>query len=403
MSTVLSPSEVRAQLDAAAEELETPEARAAIETAEFAAHRDVREQLVYQYGGRSYYADLALAEERNSGALERLERHGEQMDEVVKYRETRTLEGTEFEYRVNPGLAEGQGGEFAPPTWLNELFSSAPRVSQIVQRLAPAFDLPPGVDSINLPRMTAGTQVKELPNNAAVNERDVATTPVKSPAATFAGMSDWALQSLEQSPVGAHLDWAVFKDLGESLDAEVELSLLTGTGENEQFYGMLNLPETNKVEYTEGVEAAKIITAMGKAIAQTGVKRKKPPEAVLMNTGRFAFLNFSTDTERPQVFTDMVGREFPIASLGGFAVYLDDAIGNGLGVTKEEDTIIACRPSDFVIFYSPVKTSIKTDVLSGTLSARFQLHRYVAAILGRYPTGISYVTGAGMKPAAGWS
>jgi hypothetical protein len=403
MSTALGVEEARAQIAESAKDLETPEARAAIETAEREAHRDVREQLVYQQGDRSYFADRALAAERNTGALERLQRHGRQMDEVAKYRETRTLDGAEFEYRVNPSLSEGHGGELAPPVWLNQMFSSTPRVSQILQRLAPGFDLPPGVDSVNLPRMTQGTQVKPQIANAAVNERDVITTPVKSPAMTFAGMSDWPMQSLEQSPATAALDWAIFKDLSESLDGEVELSLLTATGTNEQFYGMLNLPETNEVKYTEAVDVAKIITAMGKAVAQTGIKRRKPPEALIMSTARYAFLNFSTNTERPQVFTDNVGREFPIASLGGFAVYLNDVIMNTLGATKEEDTIIACRPSDFVIFYSPVRTSVKTDVLSGTLTARFQLHRYVAAILGRYPAGISYVLGSGMKPAAGWS
>lgn len=402
MSTTLFPSEVRAQLDTAAEELETPETRAVIETAEASAHRQVRAALVYQYGDTSYYRDLALAEERNSEAGERLERHGRQMDKLAKRQEIRTLEGADLEYRVPPGLATGQGGEFAPPVWLNELFSSTPRVSQIIQRLAPAFDLPPGVDSVNLTRMTTGTQVKELPNNAAVNERDAVTTPVKSPAATFAGMSDWSIQTLEQSPAGAHLDWVVFRDLSESLDAEVELALLTAAGENEQFYGLLNLPETNKITYTGEVKAAPIMACLGEVVAATGIKRTKPPEAILMNTARHAFLSFTADSERPQVFTDMVGREFPIVSLGGFAVYLNDAIPNTLGATKGEDTIIACRPSDFVIFYSPIKTSVKTDVLSGTLGARFQLHRYVAAILGRYPAGVSYMIGSGMKPAEGY-
>lgn len=391
-----------ATLEHAGEELETPEARSAIETAEDKARRDVREELVYQHGGLSYVRDLALAQDRNSAALERLHRHGRQMDEVEKYREVRSLEGTEFEYRVNPSLTAGQGGEFAPPAWINEMFSSIPRSSECVQRLAPKFDLPAGVSSVNLPRMTQGTQTKVQVPNSGLDDRDVTTTPVKSPAATFAGMSDWALQSLEQSPPGAHLDWVVFKDLLESLDSKVEDVLISGTGEAEQFYGMLNLPENNKVEYTEAVEASKIIAALGKAIAATGLKRKKPPEALLMSTARFAFLTFTADTERQQVFTDIVGREFPIASLGGFAVYLNDAITATLGTTKEEDTIIACRPSDFVLFYSQPKTMVDLETLSGTLTARFRTHRYVAAILGRYPQGVSYLIGAGMKPATGY-
>ncbi|MGA8763878.1 MAG: hypothetical protein WB562_13515, partial [Candidatus Sulfotelmatobacter sp.] len=127
-----------------------------------------------------------------------------------------------------------------------------------------------------------------------------------------------------------------------------------------------------------------------------------PTEALMMNTSRHAYLTFTADTERPQVFTDMVGREFPIASLGGFAVYLNDAIPATLGAALNQDTIVACRPSDFVIFYSEPKASTKLDVLSGTLTARFQLHRYVAAILGRYPAGVSYLAGAGMVVQTGY-
>jgi len=41
------------------------------------------------------------------------------------------------------------------------------------------------------------------------------------------------------------------------------------------------------------------------------------------------------------------------------------------------------------------------DALSGTLSVRFQLHRYVAALTGRYPTGTAVLAGTGMAVQAG--
>src|SRR5580693_8200326 len=109
------------------QEQPTDEERALAETAEANAHRHVREQLVYQFDGRSYLADLALAEQRfggNTAARERLERHGRQMDAMPKH-EARSVEGAEFEYRVNPSLTIGQGSEFAPPLWSIELFATA--------------------------------------------------------------------------------------------------------------------------------------------------------------------------------------------------------------------------------------------------------------------------------------
>lgn len=380
----------------------TQEQRAIIERAEANGHRAVGEPLIYEYRNRrSYCRDLALRESRNTAAGERLRKHMRQMQAVPK-REMRSLEGVEF--RVNPNLTAGTGGEFAPPLWLNELFAMARRPGEVIQRLAPTFDLPPGVSSVNLPRMTQGTVASQNVAGTPVDDQDVETEAVKSPAATFVGMSDWALQALEQSPAGAHLDWVVFKDLFDSLDAEVEYELIAGSGENERFYGLINVAGNNKITYTSANPTGPgMIPYLGQAAAQVGVKRRLPPEAWLATTSRFFWLAFSEDSaNRPLSIEDYPHSNFPNAGLGSVGVYFDDAITTTLGVSKEQDVVIACRPSDFVLLVSEPKPSVKLDVLSGSLSARFELHRYVAAILGRYPSGISVVEGTGMKTQEGF-
>ena len=49
------------------------------------------------------------------------------------------------------------------------------------------------------------------------------------------------------------------------------------------------------------------------------------------------------------------------------------------------------------------RTMVGVEVLSGTLQARLQLRNFVAFIGGRYPTGISVLTGAGMVVQSGFT
>jgi hypothetical protein len=83
-------------------------------------------------------------------------------------------------------------------------------------------------------------------------------------------------------------------------------------------------------------------------------------------------------------------------------VYFDDAISQSVN-GKEQDLIIACRPDDFHLWHSPVKTMVCEDVLSGTLQVRFSLWRSTASMLNRYPSGISVITGTGLKVQKGFS
>jgi hypothetical protein len=393
MSTALTEQEVRDQLDLP--DLETTEERA---------QRVIREPLIYRVSERrSYFKDLFMRRD-DSEARERLESHGRQMADLPTESRELELDGLEYERRVNPNLEEGHGSEFAPPLWLNREFAPGKRTGPVLQKLIPTFDLPKGVSSVNLPRITGGTSVSPQQPGGPVDSKEVLTKAAKSPAVVFAGQSDWSIQALEQSPAGAHLDWAILFDLHESCDEHLENAFIKNTVEANQFQGLLDLSETNTITYTSASPTGTaMVPYIGQAIAEVGVKRKRPPEALLMNTSRFAWLCTSEDaSNRPLSIEDYPLSDFPRAGFAGYGVYNDDAILQTYGSEGNQDAIIACRPKDMILLDSAPVTMVAEDVLSGTMEVRFQLHRTVAAILGRYPPGVSKLIGTGMVPLTGF-
>ena len=381
MSTALSVGEVLDQLE-----------DRKLETAELDAKRNVGEPLVYQRKDEhSYFMDRALMVRGDVEAAERLERHSRQM-----------------EYRVTPNLEAGHGLEFTVPAWINELFATAPRPGEVIQRLVREagneFVMPQGVSSIALPRITTGTEANDQTPNFPTDNQDVVTKEVKAQALVYSGESDWSIQAMEQSPQGAYLDSVIFKDLSASLDANLEIDLVSGRGETlNEALGLLNITGINAITATGAVEAKVAFPKIGEAMAAVGVERKMPPDAWLMTSARLAWLATAADTEqRPMILTDNVGDSWPVASMSGIPVYLDDAITRVGGANKNEEPVFAVRSNDFILWHSPITTAVFEEVLSGSLGVRFLLRRTTASMLHRYPSGISAVTGTAMKAKESW-
>src|SRR5581483_4071025 len=132
----------------------------------------------------SYFRDLAARHNSSfaaqtadaSGAIERLERHAREMREEMPKRERererranvevdraereitrslgrpRGLSESPFETRVNPNRTDGQGGYFVPPLWLIDDYIPYLRAGRVAADLCRRVPLPPGTDSINIPK-----------------------------------------------------------------------------------------------------------------------------------------------------------------------------------------------------------------------------------------------------------
>lgn len=398
-------------------------ARRIIEQLPKLARAEASEELVYSPLGRnSYYRDF-LAQQTgrvsSPGAPERLNRHAEQMERIASARDRRAwdrLHASGLEYRVTPDRTDGYGGYFAPPAWLNQLFATANRPGRVLAGLMPRFPLPLSVSQINVPVISAGTVVQSAVDDAAGPEQDFTDSASVSNVVPFGGQADVALQLLEQSPQGAHLDWAIFQDLSEGYDYDLETQLLVGTnGVNQQLLGALSVSSIISVSYTGAPTGSGMWTPLSKVPAQIGDARLRPPQCWMMRTARWCWLQGAEDTAtRPFGLSTrfFIGSDDdtpdPISGLMGWPVFLNDAIpatfsGSSLAPGGgTQDVILCLRPHDQILLEGEPRTLIAREPLSGSLGVRIQMHCNAAAITGRRPSGIGVLQGTGMAVQSGY-
>ncbi len=355
---------------------------------------------------RSYFHDIYLSSRGDLAARERLERHGREME--VESRKLDRLAPPPPEVESDPGGPESRvttTSYAVPPAWLIRYFAEAPRPARVLADLAPGFRLPKGAGTINLPRASQTSSETDQQLGTPAPSTDVIDNAVTSNVATIAGDWDVPLQMLEQSPQGAHFDWVAFQQLAYDYDAALETQLITGSGAGNALLGILNntaIPAaTNVVNYFSAAPlATSLFTFLGQVVAAVGNQRLLPPERWLIRTNRFAWLGSSEDSQnRPLMITDKDGSgEFDLL---GITVEQDNAIPMTLGGSGNQDVMICCRPSDWLVLEAMQHVDTFPEPLSGTLEVRFSLRGYVAALL-RQPTSVSYVQGTGMARPSGF-
>lgn len=382
-----------------------------------------REPMMYERGKRtSYFADLGLAYVGgDEEARQRLARHRQEMDVELPKREARME--AEFHRGIESlsigerraaierrdiSRVDGAGGEFVPPLWLMDEYAALARAGRPFADLVRNVPLPGGTDSINIPRITTGTAVAaQTADNAAVAETDMVTDSVAAPVRTIAGQQDLALQLVEQSPVG--FDEIVLMDLRADYNAKLDAQLLAGSGAAGQLKGILSAGG-NAITYTDASPTLpELYPKVADAIQQASTARKRVPNVLLMAPRRWFWALAQVDsTGRPFVLPTAQGAlntladvrdqafQGPVGTLLGLPVVLDPNMPINLGAGTNEDRIIATLTTDLILFEGGIRTRALPEVLSGTLTVRFQLYAYVAWTAERYPTGTSIAAGTGL-------
>jgi HK97 family phage major capsid protein len=357
----------------------------------------IGEARVYDKGnGRSYLQDLARTQLNMDGSgesIERLRRHAQEV-------------ATDTEYR-DLNRTDGNGGYFVPPLWLMSQWIELARAGRAVANVVTSQALPPGTDSINIPKVATGTSAAiQTADNAAVSETDLTDTSVTAPVRTIAGQQDVAIQLLDQSPVS--FDEVVFRDLVADYATKLDLQVISGSGSSGQVTGIRNTSSIETV--TAGTATVKsVYSKIADAVQRVHTLRFMPPTVIVMHPRRWAWFLAATDTtDRPLVVPSagnpqnamatlgVVGAEQVVGQMHGLPVVTDPNLPTTLGTGTNEDVIHVMRASDLLLYESGIRTRVLPDVGSGTLTVRLQVYGYMAFTAARYPKSVVEIGGAGL-------
>jgi HK97 family phage major capsid protein len=395
---------------------------------------------------RSYFLDIATVSAGGQAygdreeASARLHQHAKEVE--IEARSDRDLEARLYEMRmtpaslearVNPNTTAGTGGEFVPPLWLVSQYVPLARAGRVCANRVQNLPLPPGTDSINIPKINGGALVAVQSANAApVASQDITTKTVTAPVNTLAGQQDISMQLLEQSPLS--MDGVIFQDLMRDYDRTLDQQVLYGSGSNGQHQGVLT--QTNQTSNTDILKAnaftcsstvfhdASTSGTQYRSIANGAVTietlRYESPTAIWCHPRRVTSWNFASDTTGRPMF---VGPGYGPFNAQGTAAYSTNAQGYagelyGLPVIKDAnipttcvtgavtggtgDVIAVVKEDDLVLYEGVVRLRALPEILSGTLQMRFQLYCYSAFFPNRFPPSTSIITGTSGLAAPGF-
>lgn len=357
----------------------------------------------HRNGAHSWFRDITMRSlgRADADAHQRLERHEREV-------------AAHFE-RAGLTTVDGAGGTFVPPVYLIDQYVPLARPGRPFADASTCLDLPRGTDSINLPKVTAGTAVApQATQNTAVTETDLTDAYVSSPVVTIAGQQTVSLQLIEQSPIA--FDEVVFADLTKAMAVSIDNETINGSGSGGHLTGVLTASGTISVTYTDTTPSqAKLWPSILQAVGDVHAQRFMPPTHIWMTPQRWAWLQAGQDSSgRPFVLPSGQGPFNAVAvaegvqasglvgSLAGYPVYTDPTLPRNLGAGTNQDVILVTRQDDLYLWEGTLNARALPQTLGNQLSILLQVYEYAAFIPTRYPTSVAVISGTGMVVPAGY-
>src|SRR5438445_4364562 len=288
----------------------------------------------------------------------------------------------------NTGAVGGSGGEFAPPEWLVSEFVALARPGRVGVDLFDGMPLPPGISTINVPKVATGTAVAvQTTQNTALQQTDLTTTSLSSGIATIGGKQVVSLQLLEQSAIP--FDRVVLEDLSLAYAGQVDTQALTGAGTGGTLRGLGSAAGLTVQTYTQTTPAVAgaggFYSNVAKAIASVYGTRFLPPDTILMHPRRWAWILSAFDSQnRPLVvpgavaFNPVTTQEAGVAQglagqLQGLAVYTDPNIPINLGAGTNQDVVYVFRRGDIKFWESTPRAEAFDATYADSAGVLFRL------------------------------
>jgi len=343
----------------------------------------------------SFFRDLIFAQRGDANAADRLRTNNAEV-------------GLEARALGNTSSTGGSGGEFAPPGWLINDWVQLARPGRVTADLFHHEALPPGVSSVNLPRVGSGTAVTvQSTQNTTLANVDLTSAALSSGVVTIGGRQIVSQQLLDQSPV--QFDRIVLEDLAQDYARALGVQVLTGSGTAGQLKGYLTPASTNVVTWTQATPTASgFYSQLAKLQGQINASRYRAPDAVIMHPRRWGwFASFTDSTGRPLVVPSAGGfnslanpgpgaASGMVGSVLGMNCYTDANIPTNLGAGANQDVVIMLPRDDPWLWESTLRAEALTQPYGDSLGVLFRCFNYSALIPDRYPASLGQIQGTGL-------
>ncbi len=294
------------------------------------------------------------------------------------------------------------------PQYLTDKVALKARAGSPFYNAIPKAPLPDKGMKVELSRITTGSATAfQATENAAIQETNMDDTLYSVNVNTHAGQQDISRQAIER---GTDVESIVLSDLISAYYTNLDKNLING-GAAGQPVGISQVAGINSVTYTDASPTvAELYPKLIDGIQKINSNRFAAATAIIMHPRRWGFLAAGVDgNSRPLVLPAGnqpdnvygVGEAATygqvVGQLAGLPVIADANIRTDLGAGTE-DAIYIVKADDHILFEetgSPFKLRFE-DVGSGTLTVKCVVYGYVAFASGRYPAGISAITGTGL-------
>jgi len=352
---------------------------------------EVNEPDLYRKGGNhSFIADAWAARSGDFKAQERLNNH------------------QDFEARdVGTGAFTG----LVVPQYLVDEYAPIARAGSPFYNAVPKKDLPAFGNKIEISRITTGSAAAEQASeNSAVQETNMDDTLLTVNVDTIAGQQDVSRQALERGgQPGFSLENIIFQDLVAAYYTKLDNLMINGSGSSGQPKGISQVSGINSVTYTDASPTvAELYPKLADAVQGINSNRFAPATAIIMHPRRWGFLTAGVDSSnRPLVLPagnnpdnaagvgDAAAYGQVVGSVLGLPVITDANIRTDLGAGTE-DAIYIAKVDDHILFEDNLFQLKFEETNAGSLTTKMVVYGYVAFASGRYPAGISAITGTGL-------
>jgi len=345
----------------------------------------------------SFFKDLIHARSGDANAADRLRRNNAE-------------NGMERRALGNTNGTGGSGGEFAPPGFLVDEYVKLARPGRVVADRFRHEMLPPGVSSINVPRVATGTTVAvQSTQNTALAQTDVTTASLSSGIVTHGGKQVVSRQLLDQSAVP--FDRVILEDLAADHARSLGTAAITGTGTGGQLRGYLTPASTSVNTWTTTSPTAQAF--YGRLAQLQGTingSRFKAPDTVVMHPRRWAwFASYVDSSGRPLVvptaggFNALANRDDNqgvghVGQVLGMDVFTDANIPTNLGAATNQDIVLTMVSDDIVLWESPLQAESFEAPYADSMGVLYRIFNYTALIPDRYLASLGQITGTGLTP-----